>query len=113
VKVENENFSGNELAYNLVSSDNTAIQVDDSKLPKRDSFGRNITTNVGQYCIGSNIVNPNKSSQRYFCHLSSMFISTKKEVAANISSATLNNHNGNKLCNFLSLKAELSTEEFF
>lgn len=113
IKVENENFSGNELAYNLVSSDNTAIQVDDSKLPKRDSFGRNITTNVGQYCIGSNIVNPNKSSQRYFCHLSSMFISTKKEVAANISSATLNNHNGNKLCNFLSLKAELSTEEFF
>ncbi|EEI89495.1 hypothetical protein HMPREF0765_4912, partial [Sphingobacterium spiritivorum ATCC 33300] len=113
IKVENENFSGNELAYNLVSSDNTAIQVDDSKLPKRDSFGRNITTNLGQYCIGSNIVNPDKSSQRYFCHLSSMFISTKKEVAANISSATLNNHTGNKLCNFLSIKAKLSTEEFF
>lgn len=113
IKVENANFSGNELAYSLVSSDNMAIQVDESKLPKRDPFGRNITIDVEQYCLGSNIVNPDKSSQRYFCHLASMFTSTRKEVATNFSSATLNNHNGNKLCNFLSLKAELTTEEFF
>jgi hypothetical protein len=70
IKVENEDFSGNELAYNLISSDNTAIQVDGSKLPKRDSFGRSIIADSDRYCIGSNIVNPMTSSKRYSCALS-------------------------------------------
>ncbi|MGG1920214.1 hypothetical protein AB1278_00175 [Chryseobacterium sp. NRRL B-14798] len=33
IKVEDETFSGNALAYNLVSSDNTAIKVGGSNLP--------------------------------------------------------------------------------
>jgi hypothetical protein len=110
IKVENENFSGNELAYNLTSSDNTAIDVNDSKLPKRDSFGRSITSDNQQYCIGSNVVNPNKQRQLPYAHI---FRSIKTDVAAQIITATFNNHSGNNLCNFLSLKGVLTTEEFF
>jgi hypothetical protein len=112
VKVEDENFSGNELAYNLISSDNTAIQVDGSKLPKRDSFGRRIITDAEQYCSGSNIINPMTSSKRYFCALSWIFTSTNQETTTNISTAVFSN-NSNHLCYFLSLKGALSTEDFF
>jgi len=110
IKVENENFSGNELAYNLVSSDNTANQVDDSKLPKRDSFGRNITTDVEQYCLGSNIINPNTQRQVPYTHL---FRSINTDTTTQITTAIFNSHCGNKLCDFLSLKSVLTTEEFF
>ena len=113
IKVEDENFSGNELAYNFISSDNTAINVDGSKLPKRDSFGRNITTDSEQYCLGSNIVNPMTSSKRYSCALSWIFTSRNQVINSNISTAVFNNHKGNNLCNFLSLKGALTTEDFF
>lgn len=113
IKVEDENFSGNDLAYNLTSSDNTAIQVDGSKLPKRDSFGRNITADAEQYCLGSNIINPMKSSQKYSCALSWIFTSRNQDFATNFSTPIFNNHNKNNLCNFLSLKSTLTTEDFF
>jgi len=113
IKVEDETFTGNALAYNLVSSDNTAIKVDGSNLPKRDSFGRNVITNAEQFCLGSNIVNPNKSSQRYFSTYGSLFTSIFQDTQTNITTATFTNHNGNNLCNFLSLKSELTTEDFF
>lgn len=113
IKVEDETFSGNALAYNLVLSDNTAIKVEGSNLPKRDAFGRNVTTDGEQFCLGSNIVNPNKSSQRYFSTYGSLFTSTIQDTLTNITTAIFNNHNGNNLCNFLSLKSELTTEDFF
>jgi hypothetical protein len=113
IKVEDESFSRNSLAYNIVKSDNTAINVDGSKLPKRDSFGRNVATEAKQFCLGSNIINPNKSSQRYFSTYGSLFTSTIQGTQTNITTATFNNHNGNNLCNFMSLKSELITEDFF
>ncbi len=113
IKVEDETFSGNSLAYNLISSDNTAIKIDGSKLPKRDSFGRNVLTEAEQICLGSNIVNPNKSSQRYISTYSLLFTSAIQDNQTNITTATFINHNGNKLCHFLSLKGELTTEDFF
>lgn len=113
IKVDDENFLGNELAYNLISSDNTALQVDGSKLPKRNSFGRSVATNAEQYCLGSNIINPMKSSKRYSCAFSWIFTPINQETTTNISSTVLNNNNGNHLCNFLSLKNTLTTEDFF
>lgn len=113
IKVEDETFSGNALAYNLVSSDNTAIKVDGSNLPKRDSFGRIVTTDAKQFCLGNNIVNPDRISQRFFSADGLLFTSTNQDTQTNITTATFNNHNGNNLCSFLSLKCELTTEEFF
>jgi len=110
IKVEDENFSGNSLAYNLTSSDNTATKVDESKLPKRDSFGRKITTDVEQYCLGSNIINANAQRQVPYSHL---FRSRNTDTVTQITAATFNSHCGNKLCDFLSLKSVLTTEEFF
>lgn len=113
LKVEDEDFYGNEIAYNLTSSKNTAIKIDDSKLPKRDSFGRNITTDTSQYCLGSNIINPMTSSKRYSSALSWIFTSTNEETYSEIKIPIFNKHNGNNLCDFLSLKGTLSTEDFF
>ncbi|TWV12783.1 hypothetical protein FQ707_08055 [Bacteroidaceae bacterium HV4-6-C5C] len=113
IRVEDENFSGNELAYNLISSENTAIYIDGSKLPKRDSFGRRIITDAEQYCSGSNIINPMTSSKRYSCALSWIFTSTSQETTKNISTAVFDNNNSNHLCSFLSLKGSLTTEDFF
>lgn len=113
IKVDDVNFSGNELSYNLISSNNTALQVDGSNLPKRDSFGRNIATDLEQYCLGNNIINPMKSSQRYFSTYGSLFTSIVQENQGNITVTVFNNHNGNCLCSFLSLKSKLTTEDFF
>jgi hypothetical protein len=113
INVENENFSGNELAYNLISSKNSAIKIDNSKLPKRDSFGRNVETIAEQYCLGSNIINPSKSSQRVYCPFSWIFIPSTQEISTNITTVVFDNHGGNKLCDFLSLKSVLTTEDFF
>jgi hypothetical protein len=113
IKIEDEIFPSNSLAYNLVSAHHSAIKVDGTKLPKRDSFGRHITQESEQFCLGSNIVNPNKSSQRYFSTYGSLFTSTIQETQPNIKTATFINDIGNKLANFLSLKNELTTEQFF
>jgi hypothetical protein len=113
IKVENENFVGYDLAYNLVSTDNKAIRIDDTKLPKRDSYGRYITIDAEQYCLGSNIVNPAKSSKRLFCPLSWVFASTSQDVTTAIQNVTFHKHFGNRLSDYLSLKGKLTTEEFF
>ncbi|WP_352422999.1 hypothetical protein [Proteiniphilum sp.] len=112
IKVENENFVGNELAYNLASSDNSAIRIDASKLPRRNFFG-SITSDAGQYCLGNNIISPMKSSMRHFYPLSWVFTSTNQDNTNSISSAVFDNHNGNKLCSFLSLKSELAAKDFY
>ena len=53
IKVEGENFAGNEIAYNLVSSKDAALKVDGVQLPKRDSFGRHTDNDLPQYCLRS------------------------------------------------------------
>ena len=113
IKVDGENFAGNEIAYNLTSSDGAAAKVDGLQLPKRDSYGRYITSNVEQFCLGSNIINPSKASQRRFYPESWIFTSTNQELSTSISKASFTNHSGNMLCSFISLKNTLTTEEFF
>lgn len=113
IKVEGENFAGNEIAYNLISSVDSSRMVDGLQLPKRDQFGKRLESDLSQYCLGSNIINPLKSSQRFFCPLSWLFTSTNEEITTQVSKATFNNHFGNMLCSYLALKNVLTTEEFF
>jgi hypothetical protein len=113
IKVDGETFSGNTLSYKLISSFNTAIKVDGLNLPKRDSYGRNIENEVKQYCLGSNVVNPNKSSQRLFSPYDHLFISTFQDIQIDLTNAKINNHNGYNLCDFLSMKSELTAKEYF
>lgn len=113
IKVDGENLAGNEIAYNLTTSNNTANKVDGVQLPKRDSFGRHITTNEPQYCLGSNIINPTRASQRYYSAWENLFVSINEELSSYVSKASINNHCGNMLASFLSLKNTLTTEEFY
>lgn len=110
IKVENESFYGNEVAYNLISSKNTACKVDETKLPKRDSFGRIINTDLEQFSLGSNIINPNSQKQIPYKHL---FRSTNTDFLDQISVAKFDHHCGNKFIDFLTLKGALTTEEFY
>jgi len=110
IKIDNENTLGNLLAYSLVSSDNSARKVHGANLPKRDSFGNIVLDQKDQYCLGSNIVNPNILRQVPYEH---MFRSNNIDTVKQFHEAIITNHNGNRFCNFLSLKSELTTEEFF
>ena len=113
IKVDGENFAGNEIAYNLTASNGSAVKVDGVQLPKRDSLGRHIFANAEQFYQGGNVINPSKASKRVFCPVESEFLSTRFELITQISKATSINHCGNMLCSFLALKNILTTEEFF
>lgn len=110
IKIEDEYFLQNELAFNIVSSNNTAIKVNGYNLPRRDCFGRICTTEEDQYCLGSNIIKPNKLTQLPYAH---KFRSVNVDIASNNTSAKFDKHSGNNLCSYLSLKSQLSTEEYF
>jgi hypothetical protein len=113
IKVEAENFAGNEIAYNLVSSKKSALKVDGIQLPKRNSFGRNAINDAQQYCLGSNIINPTRASQRAYCVWGDLFISLNEELSEQITTAQFNNHYGNMIGSFITLKNVLTTEEFY
>ena len=113
IKVEGENFAGNEIAYNIISTTDSALKVDGVQLPKRDAFGRQASNHVNQYCLGSNIINPTRASQRYYCPWENLFITTHEEIADQITTAVYNNHCGNMLASFLTLKNVFTTEEFY
>lgn len=113
IKVEGENFAGNGTAYNLTSSFDTASKVDGIRLPKRDSFGRHITDESQQYCLGSNLINPNLRAKKGVSVYTHLFTSINEEIKTQISKSVFSNHSGNLLCSFLTLKNVLTTEEFF
>lgn len=113
IKVEGENFASNEIAYNITSSDDSALKVNGVQLPKRDSFGGKANNEAQQYCLGSNIINPTRASQRTYCAWANLFITLNEELAEQITTAQFINHCGNMLGSFLTLKNVLTTEEFY
>jgi hypothetical protein len=113
IKIEGVTLPGNEIAYNLISSDNCAFKIDSIQLPKRDAFGKQILTDAKQYCQGSNIINPMKSAQRYYCPLAYLFTPNEPDVLQELTTPLFFNHSGNMFAGFLSLKANLTTEEFY
>jgi len=112
LNVENETFEGNNFAYTITSSDNSAKKITDILLPKRDSFGKNIAIETEQFCLGSNVVNPKQNSQRLYCPTSWMFTPLNYEQESSIKEVTYNKHCGNMLAHFLSLKSCMSMDEF-
>ena len=113
IKVEDENFVGNEIAYKITSPDNSANQINETQLPKRDPFGRIIKHNVSNYCLGSNIVNPMKSSLRFYSPWASLFITNREHEPDEFNNPVYFNHSGNRLSSFLTAKAVLATEDFY
>jgi hypothetical protein len=113
VKVEGEHLAGNELAFNFVSSKDSSIKIDGIQLPKRDSFGRQTNNDLKQHCLGNNIINPSKASQRYYCAWENLFLSINEDSTTQIKQAVYDNNCGNMLSSFLTTKNILTTEEFY
>jgi hypothetical protein len=113
IKVENENLSGNQISYELVSSERTAEKILTTFLPKRDSFGKTIKESASQFCQGSNIINPMMSSKRFICPLASLFTSLNSDSNEELETPVYFQHSGNMFAAFLSAKGILTTEEFF
>lgn len=113
IKIDSENSTFNDFAYSLVSSENSALNVSGTSLPKRDQFGNNTTAELNQYCQGSNIIKPGRNSQRFYSAWENLFISSNEEICDNITSTSFDNHSGNMLTSYLTLKNELTTEEFY
>lgn len=113
IKAEGENFAGNEIAYNITSSKDSALKVDGLQLPKRDTFGKQTSIESNQYCLGSNVINPTKASQRYYSAWENLFINNIEDFAIQFKNVFYNHHCGNMLASFLTLKNVLTTEEFF
>jgi hypothetical protein len=114
LKVENESFSGNEIPYKVQESDGSALKVDGINLPKRDAFGRRVNDDTGSYYKGSNIANPSKASKRAYSPWGNLYFSIiNNSKTQSFTPASFNNHCGNMLAAYLTLKNVFTTEEFF
>ena len=113
IKLDSEKSTFNDFAYSLVCSENSALNVSGISLPKRDQFGINTPAELNQYCQGSNIINPGRNSQRCYSAWENLFITSNEEICDCITTPAFDNHSGNMLTSYLTLKNELTTEEFY
>jgi hypothetical protein len=113
IKVEEENFMGNEIAYKITSSDNSATSINEVELPKRDSFGKTLKSASISYCLGSNIVNPGKASQKFYSPWASFFIPNREDEPGEFNATVFFNHAANMLSSYVTEKAVLTTEDFY
>lgn len=109
IKVEGEIFAGNETSYKIVSSNKHTFYLKEEELPKRDSFGRIMSTNENKYALGSNIVNGDLLRYRAYNNL---FIGITEDLNVNINQPKYKNEKGNILLSFLTLKGKLTAYEF-
>ena len=113
IKVGDEKFSGNEIAYTIISSEGSALKIEDSSLPIRDHFGKRTTKLLLQYCLGSNIINPPKLIQKDYCPFGNLFTSINEDINTGMRPANYDHIGGNILLSFLTLKSITSTEDFY
>lgn len=110
LRVEDETLSGNEVAYTIKDTSNSAVRLDQSILPKRDSFGRKTNNELEQYSIGSNIVGANIRRQEAY---KQFFRGIFEDNDVDISQPVYEHSGGNSLLAFLSYKRKNSTEDFY
>ena len=113
VKMKGQAFVGYQKSYKVISSKKSAQNVDGKFLAKRDSFGRKTALDLNQYCFGSNIVNPDRRSQRYHSPWEVLYLSLNTQVQEQVYIPEYVNHEGNVLLSFLSLKKCCTAQDFF
>lgn len=113
IKIDEDKVAGNEISYSLVSADCSSRKIVEDLLPKRDSFGRSVSNDLHKYCIGSNVINAEMASQRAYSPWANLFLTLNEELLDKIAPVTITNNCGNLLASFLTLKAVLTTEEFY
>lgn len=110
IRVEDEIFKENETAYKIISSNDSAIVLDESKLPKRDSFGRITTGEIEQYSIGSNTIGLNLLRQQPYIHL---FKGTQEALTTEVIPPVYTHSEGNILLSYLTLKGTTTAQDFY
>ncbi|MDP2413377.1 hypothetical protein [Daejeonella sp.] len=110
IKVENEHFSGNDIAYSIICTDHSARKVDGINLPKRDAFGRKSSKELQQYSIGSNTIGINLRRQESYRQF---FINIFEDTNEDLTVPKYINQEGNILLSFLTYRNTSSTEEFY
>jgi len=110
VRAEGETFKENETTYRIISSNDSAVQLDGSRLPKRDSFGRITTIEGEQYAIGSNTVGSSLLRQYPYIHI---FRGLREDLTSKICDPLYTHSEGNILLSFLSLKGTTTAQDFY
>lgn len=110
IRVEDESLVGNETAYRITSSNDSALLLDGDQQPKRDSFGELTQTELSEYCIGNNIIGSLTTRQGPYLHL---FKSTNKDTLKTFSQTAYVQNAGNLFISFLTAKKINTTEEFY
>jgi hypothetical protein len=109
VRVDGEQFIGNETTFKIISTDNSAMLLTETKLPKRDSFGRISTNDANKYVRGSNIFGVDLLKQASYKHL---FRGINEELNYKALNPTYIHRDGNILLSFLTLKGTVTAQEF-
>ena len=109
-KVENEYFSGNDIAYSIISTEDSAIKLDNTSLPKRDAFGRKTDKDLAQYSIGSNTIGANLLWQEPYRQF---FRGIFEDTQVDLTVPEYMHQAGNILLSFLTYKKASSTEDFY
>jgi hypothetical protein len=110
IRVENETFKDNETTYKIITSDNSAIYLDENKLPKRDSFGKVTNNEITEYSFGSNTIGVSLKKQESYKPL---FNCINEDSTTEIFTPNYTHSEGNILLSFLSLKGKTTAKEFY
>lgn len=111
IKIDGESLPGYETTYTIISADNSSTLVDDSLLPLRDSFGKNVLSTDGGYCKGINVFNINHRRAQFIYE--SLFSPAKEDLENSYQNHGYENSDGNLLLSFLTLKKTSTTEDFY
>jgi hypothetical protein len=110
IRADEESFSGNETTYKVISSNGSAMLIDETKLPKRNSFGGIADNNLIQYSLGSNIIGNNLLRQIPYQQI---FRGIKEDSTTGITQPTYTHSGGNLFLSFLTLKGTITAKEFY
>lgn len=110
IRIEDEDLVENETTYKIISTNDTTPALDDSKLPKRNSFGQATDDDISVYAIGSNTIGSNLLKQAPYIHI---FKGKQEDVSVPVSEVSYQNEKGNILLSFLTSKGSISAQEFY
>ncbi len=110
IRVDNEVLYGNETTYRVISSNGSAILLDNLKLPKRDSFGRIADTTLPTYSLGSNVIGANLLRQLPY---EPLYKSRIEDSNPEITKPVYSHGAGNILVSFLALRKATTAQDFY
>ncbi|QEC41687.1 hypothetical protein [Pseudobacter ginsenosidimutans] len=110
IRLQKEILPGPEIAYSVINANNACMSLDSSLLSKRDLFGRVINGNTQLYAEGSNVFGINWKMQQGFVP---DFMPISLPSSTMPTASEYFNERGNLLLNYLTVKKEATTLEFY